>query len=268
MQLLQNNNSIIWGDFNMNKALLSLVFLMSLALFAGTVSADLAVSGATLGSSNMQPGVNASTTFTITNTDNSSVTGISLSSTAASGYVVSFSGAPTNLSAGASATVTVNGFIIKSHDAVTAAIEAASMEIGSLVATGTSNGTTVTASNTLSAQIENHLKIKKIVITVNGDEEHRLDDGDDVKDLKPGDKLDIRVEVENTFDEDDEIDIEDIVVRAEIDDSDFDLDEDEDISDISANEEDSVTFVDVEVEDEASGTYTLEVTVEGRGESP
>ena len=87
--------------------------------------------------------------------------------------------------------------------------------------------------------------------------------------MKPGDTLDIRVEVENNYDsDDDDISIEDIVVRAEISDSDFDLDEDDEISDISADDQDSVTFNDVEVDDEASGKYTLEITIEGRGESP
>ncbi|MBI4151123.1 hypothetical protein HY492_03285 [Candidatus Woesearchaeota archaeon] len=252
----------------MKKLTLAMLLIAAIALVANAVSADLTVSGATLGDSNAEPGTNASTSFTLTNTGTTTITGISLSSTASSAYSIGFSGAPSTLAAGGSATVTVNGVLAKSHDAVTSALKAEAISVGSIVASG-SNGTTLSGSGDLKVQVANQLEIKKVYITVNGDDEHSLDDGDDLNDLKPGDTLDIRVVVENNYDEDDDdISIEDVIVRAEISDSDFDLDEDDEISDISADDEDSVTFNDVEVDDEASGKYTLEITVEGRGESP
>lgn len=252
----------------MKKLTLLVMLLACFALSASLASASLDVSSATLGSASVDAGTNVSTTFTLTNSGNTTVTAISMSSTASSDYSIGFSGVPSSLAAGASATVTVTSVLAKNHDAVNSALDNNAIVIGNMVATGTESAATITGSGVLSAQIENHMEIKKVYITVNGEDEKSLEDGDDLKDLKPGDQIDIRVDVENTFSEDDDVDFDDVTVHVEIDDSDFDVDEDEDISSLSANDEDSITISNVEIDSEASGTYVLDVTVEGRGESP
>lgn len=244
------------------------MLIFSLALMASSVSAAIVVSETTLGDSNAVPGDTDSSTFTITNTGASTVTGIVVSSTASSGYAITFTGAPTSLAAAAVATVTVNGKIADNHDAVNSALDDGAFSVGSIVATGSDGNSTISGSGDLKVQMENHLEIKDIFVTVNGDEEHSLDDGDEVDDLKPGDSIDIRVVVENTYNnnDDEDIDLEDITINVVLDDSDFDIDEDEDLGDLSAEDEDSVTFSNIEIEDDASGSYTVKISVEGRGE--
>lgn len=252
----------------MKKMTLFVLLLACVALAANAASAALVVSSAALGSDSADPGANVSTTVTLTNTGATTITGITMSSTAGASYSIGFVGVPSSLAPGASAPVTVNGILAKNTDAVNGALDASPVTIGDITASGTESGSPISGSNTLTAQVGNKLEIKKVYITINGEDEKSLEDGDEVKDLKPGDQLDIRVLVENKFSDDDDIDMEDITVRAVVDDSDFDLDEDDDISDISSDDEDDVTFSNIAVDDEASGTYKLEVEVEGRGESP
>lgn len=240
--------------------LISLVAMLAIALFAVSASAQLTITSPTLGGTSAEAGTNTSATVTITNTGNSTLSGISMSHTADSKFAIGFTGAPTSLAAGASASVTVSGFLHRDLNAINSAFDDAAQSIGNVIVSASGN---VSASNTLNMQIKNQLEIKKVYITVNGEDEHSLDDGDDLKDLKPGDKLEVRVEVESNFDEDDDIDLEDIDVVMDID-SDFDTGDEEDtIDSLSGEDQDSITFDDMEVEDEASGDYTLTITVKG-----
>lgn len=257
----RGNNKL--GDYNMKKLTLLLMLVLSLVLATG-VSAQLTVDAVALGSSGQDAEENVSATFQVTNTGTDTVTGISISTTADNKFTVGFTNVPTQLTAGEVATVTVSGFLHKDLNAISGFNEAA-QTIGNIVATGTnSSSATVSGSNTLTMQIENQLEIKKVRITVNGEETHSLDDGEDVDNLKPGDTLEITVEIENNFNGNDEqdVDFDDAEIIIEVDDDDdIDLDNDEEEVDVDADSDADVDFDDVQIEYEASGSYTLEITV-------
>ena len=243
-------------------------FVIGLIVLAASASA-LTVGTAALGNDGANAEENVSTTFVVTNDGTDTLTGITISSTADSKFQVGFANAPTTLTAGQSATVTVSGFLHRDLNAIVGFDEAA-QNVGSIVVSGTnSTSATISQSSTLTMQVENQIEIKKVKVVVNGEEEHNLDDGDDLDDLKPGDRLEFTVIIENNFrDSDDEdIEIEDIEVILEVDDDDeIDIDDDEDeISGINADSDDEVEFS-VEVEFDASGSYTFTVTAKGHRE--
>jgi len=250
----------------MKKITLMLMLVLSLAVLATGVSAQLTVDAVALGGSGQDSEENVSATFLVKNTGTDTITGISISDTADSKYQVGFSNAPTQLLAGEEATVTVSGFLHKDLNAISG-FDPAAQNIGNIVATGTnSSSATVSGSNTLSMQIENQLEIKKVRITVNGEEEHSLDDGEDIKDLKPGDTLEITVEVENNFngndDDNQDVDFDDAEIVIEVDDDDdIDIDNDEEEVDVDADSDTDADFDDVQIEWEASGSYSLEISV-------
>ncbi len=95
----------------MKKLTLILTLLVGIALFASFANAQLTVTAATLGSDTAEADTNVSTSVTLTNTGSTTLTGISLASTAAGKYAVGFSGVPTTLAPSASATVTVSGLL-------------------------------------------------------------------------------------------------------------------------------------------------------------
>ncbi len=110
------------------------------------------------------------------------------------------------------------------------------------------------------------LKIVKITAYVDGDK----DTG--TIDVKPGSILEIKVKVENLYDEDiegEDLDIEDIVITAtidEIDDGD-ELEEEADEFDLDAEEDDTETIqfeIPWEVDDDS---FDLSIEVEGEDEN-
>lgn len=111
---------------------------------------------------------------------------------------------------------------------------------------------------------ENKLEIIKITAYVDGDK----DTG--TVDIKPGSTLEIKVKLENLFDEDiGDLDIEDIVVTVtidEIDDGD-ELEEESDEFDLNAEEKDTVTIefeIPWEVDDDS---FDVLIDVEGEDEN-
>src|SRR3989344_3371434 len=73
----------------------------------------------TIGSNTQEPATNVTTTFTITNTGNQTLTNFQLSSTASSIHNIYFNQIPLNLTPGQQAIVTVGGTIPLSFDAST-----------------------------------------------------------------------------------------------------------------------------------------------------
>jgi uncharacterized membrane protein len=249
-----------------NLTLLSIVMLVAIALFSVGASAQLAVTGTTLGSDSTKAGQNVTGTITLTNNGNVTINNIALSSTAASKYFIGFTGAPTSLAAGASATISISGFLSKDLDAVDTSFNPLQQNVGNVVATGTGSAT---ASAPILMQIRNVLHIKKVVVTVNGQDDKSLNDGDTIKALKPGDSLTIKVEVENQFStsSSEDRDLENVRVTLDSE-NDIDLsDTEQTIDSISADSTEDQTF-DATVTDAASGTYRLQVTADGNGQSP
>ncbi len=93
-------------------------------------------------------------------------------------------------------------------------------------------------------QAENNLKIKKAHVKVNNLGEQTIDNGDDVKDLLPGDTLDFDVDVENNYDQDADISFDDIDVNLKCkDEKDINIDDDADnLGSIAADDEDTASF--------------------------
>jgi hypothetical protein len=254
--------------------LMTAVLVLAVALFAGAVSADLTVTSPTLGDDSTDYGETVSTTFTITNTGNETVNGISVSSTASSIFNVTFTNAPTSLAANASATVTVTGFVDSSVDAVDSSYSEAADNIGNVVVSGTDTSGTVSSTVALNMQVENQLTINKVRISINGENEKSFDEDDELDDIKPGDRLTISVEVENGFGDDNDEEYEDFdfddsdtIVGYDFDSSDFDDDTDDDDIKVNADSEKTITFSEVDVEYDANDDYTLEVWVSGTAEN-
>jgi len=113
---------------------------------------------------------------------------------------------------------------------------------------------------------ENKLIIEKIKAKYNT-ESDTLDDGDTIKDVKPGDELKLTVYVENLYPRD-ELDMENVEIKVTIEDIDDgdDLDEDCDDFDIRAGKTKSESFsfdIPFEVEED---DYDVTIEVEGEDE--
>ncbi|MBT3836171.1 hypothetical protein HOD05_05290 [Candidatus Woesearchaeota archaeon] len=141
--------------------------------------------------------------------------------------------------------------------------------VGTIVATDKADATNVKRFD-LKTDVESMLDVKKITLYVNGDKEKTVNDDDDeeLKNLEPGDEIELKFEVDNLFDKDyDEGDL-DITFYVELDDSDFgdDIDEEEDY-DLEADEtfeDDDVSITFTVPTDAEDGDYDLNVRVKGK----
>jgi len=168
--------------------------------------------------------------------------------------------APVQILAGATGAIPLSARIPEDLDAVNSQLRESAFDVADITLKDGSNSLV-----TLPAymQRENHLKFDKVYVKV-GDSSDSVDDEDKVKEIKPGDEIEVEVIAENTFDDkNDDVDIEDVELLVLIDDNDLDIDEDADIGDISSDEQETetVTF-DVE-EDADDDTYLMEITIEG-----
>ncbi|MBI4450776.1 hypothetical protein HY642_02260 [Candidatus Woesearchaeota archaeon] len=232
-------------------------------------SGSLKVDAFTLGGTSQERKANQTGTLTVTNNGSVTLTNIvpSFSQTLSGTFNVRYS--PTSVSSlapGASTSFTVTADIPSNLDAVNSQNVEAAVAIGSNSVTASDGQSTITGTGSFSMQAENNLEVRKVKVTINGDEKSAKDGGK-ISDILPGDKLEISVELENKFSDNEDIDIEDVEVKAEVDDSDFDLDETEDIGTISADEIDTARFSSLTVDDEASGRYTLDIDVTGKDEN-
>ncbi len=172
---------------------------------------------------------------------------------------------------GASTTAAVKMRVPKYLDSIDAAFTKTGMKVGAITVTGTSGTTSTALSKTASVTIQakNMLEIKDIDMVITG-AETRTESGKDektIKDIKPGDKIEVTIQVENDFRERDNVDIEDILIYVFSEDADFDVDEEDDISSLSPGEADSIT-VEFEVdEDQDRGEYDIIIEVDGVDEN-
>ncbi|MEE9524998.1 MAG: hypothetical protein V3V78_00130 [Candidatus Woesearchaeota archaeon] len=141
--------------------------------------------------------------------------------------------------------ITLKARIPENLDAVDSDLE----EVAFKVATVTINFNTGTPiSFDVYMQRKNMLDVNDVEIKVNDDDTY--DEDDTVDEVKPGSYLEISVEVENTYDEDDDdVDI-DVELKIDIDDdSDFDIDDGDDVG-LDAEEEGTLKAT-IEVESDA-----------------
>jgi hypothetical protein len=119
-------------------------------------------------------------------------------------------------------------------------------------------GVTLTVGNTAM------LAISDLDITVDDDDDNNVGNGDRIgEEAKPGSDIVMDFEIENRFTDD--IEIENVEIRVEIDD--LDIDEDVDVGDIRDGNDESAT-IEFDIPTDADGdVYDVEITVDGRDEN-
>jgi len=255
------------------KQITILVILMALLAIGASA---LQVNGPTIGGLNQDRIKNVVTTFTFVNNNSAAMTGITYaagSGAADAKYAMIFSG-PSNLTAGATGTVTINSTIPLDHPGVDPVdlVEKA-VKIGTVTVSGTVSGSTDTASADIYMQALNQLRVKKTRVDCDT-KSQSVKDGDKIKNLKPGDVCTMEIEVENQFNTNDrnsqrigDVKFDTIDVNIDSTSSDVDVDSGDSIDDLSAGDQDSVTS-DVTIDSEASeGTNTVSIRVEGHDEN-
>ncbi len=155
-------------------------------------------------------------------------------------------------------------------DAVNTALQPAAFKVATV---NLLNGVSIVGSFNVFMQRRNNLNIEDIDVIVTGvsgtSDTNSLDpdDVDELKDVRPGDSLDVTVNLENKFRSRDNIAVEDIDVAVKIEGNDFDDDDSEDLGDISEDDEDSVNIA-LEVDDDADKqSATMTITAQGRDEN-
>ncbi len=126
----------------------------------------------------------------------------------------------------------------------------------------------VTAISKLELERENQLYFDSIEVCVNSDCT-RVENGDTVPDLKPGDKIEMKVAVENKYRDNDreDLSIEDVFLEWLINEEEIDEEDEADFGDISPMdiEEEVFNFV---IDDEVSdGSYDLKMYLSGMDEN-
>jgi len=209
------------------------------------------------------------TTFTITNNGNATIYIDSITSSAASSYNITFSDVPTSIAQKTSADVRIKGRI--PEDLNSFFLDRTDQN-DKKVDIGTINVVTAAGTSTAKAymEAENQLAIEKIFVYVDNVKKYTWSSDDKtIKEIKPGNDIEIVIRSENNFQESDseDLDIEDVEIRFKIDEHNIDVDETEDIGSISPEsyEEGSITF---EIEDDAEhGESNIKITLEGIDEN-
>ncbi len=160
--------------------------------------------------------------------------------------------------------------ITEKLDAVNTALKPAAFKVATV---NLLNGVNIVGSFNVFMQRKNNLLIEDIDVVVTGiagtSDTNGLDpdDVDDLKDVRPGDSLDVTVNLENKFRSRDNIAIEDIDVAVKVEGNDFDDDDSEDLGDISEDDQDSVSIT-LEIDDDADKqSATMTITALGRDEN-
>jgi len=213
--------------------------------------------------------------FIIRNTGGDTITGLTSDVLPASGFSLTdtnirVSNLPVSLDAGQSKTVSITGIIPGKLDAVDAKkLTEKSFQVATLVITGSSASSGNIEQNiVIEMQRENQLEIDDVDVCING-QCVSVDDGDDVENVRPGDRVDFTFNVENKFSDSDkeDLDIEDVQLEWEIDDDDLDEDDDEDLGDLSADDQETESFSFSIDDDVPAGTYRVTAMVFGRDEN-
>ena len=176
-----------------------------------------------------------------------------------SDYTFSVSPASLTLAANASQDVTISGKAPVNvdqgtHDAATLKVSTASGQA---------------STHPLKTDVAPMVEIKTLDVYINGYKEKSIDEEDEtIKDVMPGDEIELKFTLENLFDEDyDEGDI-DGEITLQLDDSGFGEDIDEEESyDVKANEEQEITFAFIVPLDVDDDDFTLDIKLEGKDDN-
>ncbi|MBR9691667.1 hypothetical protein GOV06_02680 [Candidatus Woesearchaeota archaeon] len=255
---------------------IALVFCISTVSAAVTVESTFSSSAPTFGDENqMASNPNADDVddeniydtgdVTLNSTAAVTITGISISP--ASGFSesdlsITVDDSDTALAAGVPEAVTLKARIPEDLDAVDDNLEEAAIKVGTATITFSDAST---ASFDVYMQRKNMLDIDDIDIIVDDDESY--DEDDNIDELKAGSVIEIEVNVENTYDDDDDDVDMDVELTVEIDDdSDFDIDDGNDVD--LDSEEDGTLEATVTVEDGIDDDdYEMTLFIEGDDEN-
>jgi len=284
LNLAYLNQKIVRGK-NMKKFITNFTVLSLLVIMlAASVAADLQVTNVLVGDDRFRASnpraddLEDRDSFdtkiiTLSNNGNAAVNNITVSITEVATFAgklqITFQNVPTSLGAGDSQAITITARIPENLDAVDKALKEAAFKTADIVFSGNNTTSQIeSVTSILTMQRENQLEIDDVEVCVN-DRCKTVDDGDDVENIRPGDRMKLTFKVENKYSDNDreDLDIEDVELAFEIDDDEFNEDDDEDMGDISADDDEEVTFsftVDDDVDD---GKVDLEATVEGRDEN-
>ncbi len=172
-------------------------------------------------------------------------------------------------------TLTVRAKAPKNLDAIDSLFVAKAFKVGSFKVNATQTiGTTDTeivtgatmgvAEADINMQRKNQLTIDTVKWIMRGKSQTADEEGDDVKDVKPGDKIRIEFEVENGFSNSANVDIEDVEIDIKSLDSKLDLDEDEDLGNVGSDDKESGSFEFEVDEDTDDGNYNVEILLLGK----
>jgi hypothetical protein len=207
--------------------------------------------------------INVTGTISVTN-NGQPITDLTASLSIASGFtasdlLINYTLPKTTLGLGETISIPVEIRIPQKLDAVTTALVEGSVNVATVTFTSTALSTS--ASTALLLRAENQLEIKDMKVKFNGKSEN-VDNGDNVKDLKPGQLLEIEIEVESGFKDKEDVVIEDVEITV-ISDSEIDIDEDDDLGDLGPEDKERVSFT-VELDEDADdGTYEVVISVVG-----
>ncbi|MFQ5620797.1 MAG: hypothetical protein ACE5FT_03065 [Candidatus Nanoarchaeia archaeon] len=157
--------------------------------------------------------------------------------------------------------VTITSRVPEGLDAIDNELDEAEFKVGDLQVNAVGTDALVIPVN---MQRENNLIIRKLEICIDGNCESVSRDGDRVYNIRPGDDVEIKVEVENRYNDGDaeDVDFEDVDLAYEIDDNDFDVDDDDEF-DLDADEKKTITF-NFEVDDDIEADdYRLTIQLDG-----
>ena len=265
--------------------MLFLMIVLSLSL-VGVVHADLSgVNQILLGDDNERASnpeaddvedrvAEVTTSIALQNTFNETIGNLTVQIIPASGFPITktqlvVTSLPSSINAGDTINVIINGVLPADLDAVDSRkLDESAFEVATLTFSGDTSNGTFTKTVTVEMQRENQLEIDDVDVCVNS-QCVGVDDGDDVENIRPGDRIEFTFTVENKFSDSDaeDLDIEDVELEWEIDDDDLDEDDDEDLGDLSADDQEEESFAFTIDDDVSAGSYTVTARVFGRDEN-
>lgn len=222
--------------------------------------------------------VRVTDTFTITNNEAMTLTNVQVTWPGSSSYNISY------VSSTEPATEITNGVqiaSIASGETVTVSLRAnipedlpcffrdrtdpnddRRVDIGDLTLSGAG---IATQTSNVYMEAENNLEIESLYITLDGDED-KISDGEEIEEIKPGARIEVRLNAENRFSSGDDVEMEDVEFTFFANDGDLDEEESEDIGDIGPGDEEEGEFSFTLDDDIEEDTYDVQVWVEAEDE--
>lgn len=243
-----------------NKLMLVSLFLIAFLVTIGVALADIQASTLELGSSSQERGnYITSIPWTIKNTGTATITDIAVTFPGVDAkYNATAVLSTTTLAENDTTNVLITIFVPLNQDSGRKKLN------GNIQVTAT--GTTA-ATHEIYLEAVNHLEINEIRVDVGNNDDKLTSPGKIGEDADLGDDIEISIEVENTFDENIEIEDIDITMKSDLDEAD---DFDDSISNLEDGEDEKIVFtftLDEENVDPTEAPFTLTIKVKGIDEN-